>query len=134
MLSLGQLKERMAPLFRKPDVQLAVLFGSRVKGEVRSKSDYDIAVQLDRVADLIALANEAMQLLGTTDVDLADLRRASSLLLMQVATSGVVLYEREPGLFHRFQSLAYRRYWDTAKFREAQKRALEVFLAHEGLR
>lgn len=134
MLSLGQLKERMAPLFRKPDVQLVVLFGSRVKGAVRTESDYDIAIQLDGPADLIALTNEVMRLLGITDVDLIDLKRADSLLLMHVATSGMVLYEREPGLFRRFQSLAYRRYWDTTKFRDAQKRTLEVFLAHEGLR
>lgn len=115
-------------------MQLAVLFGSRRKGQARLDSDYDIAVQLDGAADLITLTNGVVQLLGVTDVDLVDLRRASSLLLMQVATSGMVLYEREPGLFRRFQSLAYRRYWDTAKFREAQKRSLEVFLTHEGLR
>lgn len=134
MISLDQLKGRLAPLFRKPEMQLAVLFGSRRKGQARLDSDYDIAVQLDGAADLITLTNGVVQLLGVTDVDLVDLRRASSLLLMQVATSGMVLYEREPGLFRRFQSLAYRRYWDTAKFREAQKRSLEVFLTHEGLR
>ena len=134
MNPIGRIQEQMSILFRRPEVQLVVLFGSQVKGRARVKSDCDIAVRLDRAADLVALTNEVTRLLGITDVDLVDLRRASSLLLMQVATSGVVLYEREPGLFHRFQSLAYRRYWDTAKFREAQKRALEVFLAHEGLR
>jgi predicted nucleotidyltransferase len=134
MLSLTHLKQRMIPLFRKPDLQLAILFGSRGKGEPQPNSDYDLAVQFDGTADLVALTNETMQLLGVTDVDLVDLRRVSSLLLMQVATSGVVLHEREPGLFRRFQSLAYRRYWDTTKFRRAQKRALEVFLANKGLR
>lgn len=133
MLSLEELKERMAPLFRRSEVRLAVLFGSRPRGKAQADSDYDIAVQLDGTADLITLTNEAMQVLGVTEIDFVDLRRASSLLLMQVATSGVVLYVRESGLFRRFQSLAYRRYWDTAKFREAQKRALEVFFAHEGL-
>ena len=134
MVYLTKLRETIAARFSKPDVQLVVLFGSRAKGGAGTESDYDIAVQLDGAADLIALTNEVTQLLGVTDVDLVDLRRANSLLLMHVATSGVVLHEREPGLFRRFQSLAYRRYWETAKFRGAQKRALEVFLANKGLR
>ncbi len=127
------MQQQLLPLFRRPEVQLVVLFGSKAKGQVRLDSDYDIAVQLDGTADLIALTTEAMQLFGVTDVDLVDLRRANSLLLMRVTTSGVVLYEREPGLFHRFQSRAYRRCWDTAKFREAQKRSLKVFVAEKGL-
>jgi len=37
--------------------------------------------------------------------------------------------ERDPGTFRTFQSLAWRRYVDTKKLRDAQRRSLEVFRA-----
>ena len=42
-------------------------------------------------------------------------------------------FERRPGAFREFQSLASRRYCDTAKLRQAQHRAIELFLKREGL-
>ena len=68
-----------------------------------------------------------------TDVTASDLRRASPLLAFQIASTGLVLFERSAGLFRQFQSLAARRYADTRKLREAQRRAIQVFLHHEGL-
>jgi len=50
-----------------------------------------------------------------------------------VARSGLLLFERSPGLFRQFQSFASRRYADTRKLREAQRRAIQVFLQQEGL-
>jgi hypothetical protein len=38
------------------------------------------------------------------------------------------LFERSPGAFREFQSLASRRYADTRKLRDAQQRAIDVFL------
>jgi hypothetical protein len=51
-----------------------------------------------------------------------------------VARDGRLLFERRPGLFREFQSLASRRYCDTARLRQAQRRAIHTFLAREGLR
>jgi hypothetical protein len=51
------------------------------------------------------------------------------LLAFEVARAGLVLFERSPGLFRQFQSLASRRYTDTQKLRDAQRRSIQVFLA-----
>ena len=91
---------------RVPDLELVVLFGSTAKGRRRPGSDR---------------------------LDLVDLRRAGPILAMGVARCGRLLYESEPGVFRRFQSLASRRYCDTAKLRRAQRRAIHVFLARHGL-
>ncbi len=56
-----------------------------------------------------------------------------TLLAFEIARTGHVLFEREPGRFHEFQARASLRYADTAKLRAAQRRAILVFLQQAGL-
>jgi len=116
-----------------PRLDLLVLFGSTVKGRRRAGSDLDLAVRFDGPPDLDALYLALAGRLGTDRLDLVDLRRAGPLLAFEVARSGRLLFERRPGVFREFQSLASRRYCDTAKLRAAQQRAIRVFLEREGL-
>ena len=113
-----------------PDLELLILFGSAARGRSRKTSDVDVAVRCDAAADLDALFMALAPRLKSDRLDLVDLRRAGPLLAFEVARSGSVLFERSPGLFREFQSLASRRYADTRKLRDAQKRSLQVFLLH----
>ncbi len=74
------------------------------------------------------LVNRVTRMLGSDNVDVVDLRRASPLLRYAAAQKGIALYEREPGSFIRFYSLSYRMYVDTKKLRQARARAIERFL------
>jgi predicted nucleotidyltransferase len=118
-----------------PDLELAIVFGSAAAGRARYESDLDVAIRCAGVADLDALFLALAPRLKTNRLDLVDLRHAGPLLAFEVARSGVLLYERSPGLFRQFQSLASRRYADAKRLRDAQKRSIEVFLeqihAHE---
>jgi predicted nucleotidyltransferase len=114
-------------------VELVVLFGSVARGRARRGSDVDVAVRCDGPIDHDRLYLALAARLGTGALDLVDLRRAGSLLAFQVARQGRLLYERRPGVFRAFQSLAARRYWDAARFRRAQQRAIQVDLARWGL-
>jgi predicted nucleotidyltransferase len=116
-----------------PALDLLVLFGSTVKGRRRARSDLDIAVRFDGPADLDAVYLALAGRLGTDRLDLIDLRRAGPILAFEIARSGRLLFERRPGTFREFQSLAWRRYCDTTKLRAAQQRAIRVFLEREGL-
>lgn len=116
-----------------PSVEIVVLFGSMARGGSRPDSDVDIAVLCDGPADLDALYLLLAPRLATGALDLTDLRRAGSLLAFQVARHGRLLYERNPGTFRSFQSLASRRYCDTDKLRRAQRRAIHAFLERHGL-
>jgi predicted nucleotidyltransferase len=116
-----------------PSLQLVVLFGSQARGRSRPDSDVDVAVRCDAPADLDALYLLLAPRLETGALDLVDLRRAGPLLAFQVARHGRLLYERDPGAFHVFQSLASRRYCDTDKLRRAQRRAVHAFLERRGL-
>jgi predicted nucleotidyltransferase len=118
---------------RLPDLELVVLFGSTVKGRRRAGSDVDVAVRSAGPADLDALHVILAPAIGTDRLDLVDLRRAGPTLAMEVARSGRLLFESRGGAFREFQSLASRRYCDTAKLRRAQRRAIHVFLGRHGL-
>jgi predicted nucleotidyltransferase len=116
-----------------PRVELVVLFGSVARGRSRPDSDLDVAVRCDGPADPDALYLLLAPRLTTSLLDLVDLRRTGSLLAFHVARHGQVLYERDPGTFRSFQSLASRRYCDTDKLRRAQRRSIHAFLEHQGL-
>lgn len=125
---------RLADLPRVvPDLRLLILFGSMAKGSARAGSDADLAALCDAVADLDALYLTLAPRLETDRIDLIDLRRAGPLLAFQVARTGRVLFERDPGTFRQFQSLASRRFCDTEKLRRAQRRSIHIFLEREGL-
>jgi hypothetical protein len=116
-----------------PELQLLILFGSAVKGRTVAESDVDLGVRCDGPVDLDKLFLAIAPRVGTDRLDLIDLRRAGPLLAFQVARTGCLLFERRPGAFREFQSLASRRYCDTEKLRRAQRRAIQLFLEREGL-
>jgi predicted nucleotidyltransferase len=99
--------------------RLVVLFGSTARGETTAR-DLDVGLLGDAPLDAVAVTNALTRQLGTQAVDVADLRRADPVLLALVARDGEALYEREPGEFSRFVSVAMRRFADTRKFRDAR--------------
>ena len=113
---------------RFPDVQLLVLFGSRVKDYADDKSDWDVAIQTTlgtyKGFDQLVLQDEIAQLLNISSdkIDLVHLRYCSPLLAFTVAREGQLIYEDEPATFHRFQVRAAKVYADTAKLRRLQNR------------
>jgi predicted nucleotidyltransferase len=116
-----------------PELELVVLFGSQVTGRASARSDVDLAVRCTGPADLDSIYAALAGRLRTSRLDLVDLRRAGPLLMFEVARTGRLLFEHQPGVFREFQSLASRRYADTRKLRDAQRRAIHVFLEKRGL-
>lgn len=73
---------------------LIILFGSYVKGALRRDSDIDIAFLSDERKDayeVFMIAQKLAVLLGR-DVDLVDLRRASTVMKARIVHSGKVIY------------------------------------------
>jgi len=120
MISVEEIRKRLLPLCGDKGLQLILLFGSAVSGKIHARSDIDLAFLFEKPADILALTNRVIRLLHTDNVDVVDLRRASPLLKFSAVKSGMLLYEKEPGLFNEFYSLAFRRYVDTKKLRDAQ--------------
>lgn len=108
-------------------LRLVVLFGSTARGQEEAR-DLDLAVRGDGTVDTVHLTNAFVGRLGYQDVDVVDLVRADPVLWVMAAREGTALFEREPGEFARFHSLAHRRFWDTRKFREAERDRLRDFV------
>jgi len=128
ILSIEEIKERLAPLFREEGLELVLLFGSAATGDMHGKSDVDLAFLFNRSVDILSLTNKVIRLLHIDDVDVIDLNHASPLLKFVAAKKGRLLYERSPGAFNEFCSLAFRMYVDTKKLRDLNAKAIKYFL------
>jgi len=127
------LKDKLSPIFKEKGLRLVILFGSAVSGKINKNSDIDIAFLFDNPVDILELTNAVIRLLHTDNVDVVDLRRASPLLKFSAIKKGKPLYEREPGIFNEFSSLAFRMYIDTKKLRDAHAITISNFLKERGI-
>lgn len=137
--SRSVLERVAAEVARKHDLRLVVLFGSAARAGSAARpasadppGDLDLAVLAAEPLDPVALTNAFIRSLGVQDVDLVDLSRADPLLMELAARDGIPLFEAEPGAFARFASLAARRYADTRKFREMEKKEIREWLETGG--
>lgn len=80
-----------------PETMALYAFGSRVHGTAGPASDLDLAVLVGGYADPVALWQLAGALadLAGCDVDLLDLRAASTVMQYQVLTTGQRLWARD---------------------------------------
>lgn len=114
---------------RELGCRLIVLFGSAARQDAPASQDLDLGILGTPPLDAVAVTNRLIRELGVQEVDVSDLGRADPLLLAAVARDGVPLYESRPGEFARFHSLALRRYFDTRKFRDAEREEIRERLA-----
>ena len=103
-----------------PEVICAYLFGGLARGEHRLLSDVDIAVYLSDNADAAAvkldMLGKLIDILGTDEIDLVILNTASPSLAMNVLKNKRLLAHNDPVKRHRFESLAFRKYFDFLPF------------------
>lgn len=81
-------------LKRLSGLRLLYLFGSQASGDARPDSDWDIAFLADGNLDNVSrwhIAEELAAELGQ-DVDLVDLKEASTVLKMQIVMNGRLLF------------------------------------------
>jgi predicted nucleotidyltransferase len=123
--------DELKKVARRYDLDLIVLFGSHAKGRDRKGSDIDVAVrarkrrwgnaewELGLASDLTAAVK------SSGEVDVAFLNGADPILMFEVASDGVPLFEAEPATFVQFVSYAARVYDDNRKWRERRRRYQE---------
>lgn len=79
------------------DLQAVYLFGSRARGDAADRSDFDVAVLTKVPLDKLRRweVQERLASVLHADVDLVDLRAASTVLRVQVLKDGLVLKDSD---------------------------------------
>ena len=118
----------------RPDVVVAILFGSAARGETRPDSDVDIGILLTGEAAQMGinrseLIADLMGILGRNDVDVVILNQAPPLLLHRVVRDGHVIYAADQATLAEFIIRAIQQYEDTKPLRQLQRRYLQQRLA-----
>lgn len=124
----------LSALCRKHSLDLLVVFGSQVKDQTHSRSDFDLAAVPARhhQPDLLAATMDFSRGLHRGDVELTIVTADSSpVLLREIFTTGLPLYEAQEGLFEDWVVLAHKIYWDTEKIRRWQRQSLDEWLEEE---
>jgi hypothetical protein len=102
MASTGELQAIRDLARTFPGLRLLVLHGSRASGAANRTSDWDFAYLGEADLDEFDLRSRLGSAVRCDDIDLSDLSHSGGLLRYRAARSGILLYERTPGLFERF--------------------------------
>jgi predicted nucleotidyltransferase len=128
-------RQKLDKLCKSFSLRLVILFGSAVKGVTDAESDVDIGVVTDGqhiTAEYeINLVKAFSQLFQSGKVDVVALNHADSLLLFQVATHGVLLFEKKQGQFNDFKVEAFKKHNDGRKFYQLDEIYVKDFLKRE---
>lgn len=99
---------------RAPGLELLLLFGSRARRDAHSRSDWDFGYIATREFDPTRLLGSVVEVVGSDQVDLVDLGRASGLLRYQAARDGQLVYEARPRVAEQFRLDAAQFWCDAA--------------------
>ena len=118
-------------LSRRPEIKLAMVYGSAFTGQMRPDSDIDVAVlcenalNIDERLSLIDYLSSVCQ----REVDLVDLHGLDGEILRQILCRGRIIVKTDGAAYYR---LAQRMIYNEADFmplvRRAQKERLRRFL------
>lgn len=107
-----------------PDLIALYAFGSQVSGGVRPESDVDLAVLAPKALSpsVLFTLREDLAARLNRDVDLVDLRATSTVLRMQVLSTGRCLFSGDDRARETFEMVAYASY---ARLNEERRGILE---------
>jgi hypothetical protein len=95
-------------------LNVLLLFGSRARGDVHVRSDWDFGYLAAPAFDPDALGARLVEILDTDRIDLADLARASGLLRYRAAIDGITAFESSADAADAFRLDAVRFWCDAA--------------------
>ncbi len=107
-----------------PDVVAVYRFGSTASGQTHTESDVDLAFLAQGALAPIQRfeLQERLAVALRRDVDLVDLRAASTVMRMQVVSKGALLFAADPREVDRFADYVYSAY---ARLNEERREILE---------
>ena len=97
---------------RVPGVVAVYVFGSAARGDTHAESDLDLALLAARPLGAVERfdVQEVVAVEVGRDVDLVDLRSASTVMQMQIVSTGRVAVDRDAGARAAFETFVYSSY------------------------
>ncbi len=144
--TINQLKNLAQKLPEKlPYVQMLILFGSRARGDIHEKSDWDFAIFYDQqirekclenrpygwFADSIYL-NKIFNL-NTENIDIVELNNCSDFIAHYIARDGILLYEKNLGDFATFKHNKLKTKTEINAISQKMRTEIEEFLEKCGV-
>lgn len=124
---LQQLDAALAQITKEiPELVAVILFGTFGSEYETHESDLDLALLANSTLDPLSLWNlsQEIALVVKRDVDLIDLRQASTVFRFQVISSGKVIYCANEKEYAQFDTTTFSMYFD---FQETRKEILRDY-------
>lgn len=124
-----QIKSAILEMLLPLDPEFVYLFGSYVKGGCTSQSDLDVAIFLEKDIDAYELFMKAQKMSSVLgiDVDLVQLRPATTVFQKEVVGGGTVLYEKSRLQREMFEMNVIKKY---LRLNEERKEIIDSLYAH----
>jgi predicted nucleotidyltransferase len=117
-------KEKIKAIATKYGLNLIILFGSQARNKIHKQSDVDIALAFSAKDDeenfhrQIQVTTELVEIMKRGDIEAVDMTQISPTMMRNIAEDGVILFEKEEGLFSKWKLLAYNVWFDSFRFRK----------------
>ncbi len=101
-------------LMKESNISFAYLFGGLLRKRRSPLSDVDIAIFVKniKIFDYLDLFGKITGVLGTDEVDLIILNKSPISLTGRILQNRRVLFDKEPFLRHKYESVNMRKYFD----------------------
>ena len=128
-----------------PYLEMLILFGSRARGDIHAKSDWDFAALYDEEMRKKCVGDNGFGwwevpdklgkifLINSDNIDVVELRKCSSLIAHFVAQDGKLLYEKQPGQFEAFCEQALMKDAQLKQFKKSLREKVEANLQGWGV-
>ena len=128
-------KKRQAihSICRLHKVAMLILFGSHVTRDSHDQSDVDLAVRGQTMQEIskLHLIQEMESIFDHRPIDLTIITKDTDpLLLFEILSNGLLLFENTRGLFENSRLKAWHLYQDTTPLRQLEKRTTRSIFGH----
>ncbi|MBU3924655.1 nucleotidyltransferase domain-containing protein [Patescibacteria group bacterium] len=124
--------KRIKEIAEKYDLELVLLFGSRVKGKfLHKESDFDVAYLSNKKLDLMEEARLIMELMPvfkSDKVDLVNIKLAHPLLLKQIFSNHEIIFCRNLSVYFQYKIYAERKYTEAEPLFRLRRVLIKNFL------
>lgn len=130
-------KNLIKKIAQQYSLELLLLFGSKASGKTHKQSDFDIAYLSKRELNLMEEAQlicDLMPVFKSDKVDLANLKKASPVLMKQIFDNHIILFCRNPKVYALYQIYAMKKFIEAKPLFELRSKFINDFLKQHGYR